>query len=122
MIVDIGLTAGSGVAAAACVRQLALVPHFFMGGIRRSTWRTAIRVTAENIPGVTSVEDHVLDANQDPTDIFSQTDEPCYTRRTMLPGNHGIFDGDLLPSRSSRRAASVSKTSVSALGKAFDGK
>ncbi len=33
MIVDIGLTAGSGVAAAARVRQLALVPHFFMSGI-----------------------------------------------------------------------------------------
>ena len=34
MIVDIGLTAGSGVAAVARIRQMALVPHFFMSGIR----------------------------------------------------------------------------------------
>ena len=34
MIVDIGLTAGSGVAAVARIRQMALVPHFFMSGTR----------------------------------------------------------------------------------------
>ena len=36
------------------------------GSLRDDRDRLAIRVTAENVPGVTSVEDHFLDANQDP--------------------------------------------------------
>jgi CBS domain-containing protein len=45
------------------------------GSFRDDRDRLALRVTAENVPGVTSVTDHLVDANQDPY-RYLQPDPP----------------------------------------------